>query len=61
MKFIRKHLETGQDYCSDDGRIQGVIVKVWPVENGSEALIRLHSTSEIVRVFIPSEERFEKR
>lgn len=61
MKFMRKHLELGQDYRSDDGSVQGTIIKVWPVENGSEALIRLHSTSEVVRVFVPSEERPEKR
>ncbi len=61
MKFMRKRLEVGQDYKSDDGSIQGTIIKVWPVDKGSEALIRMHSTSEVVRVFIPSEEHPENR
>lgn len=60
MNLIRKRLEVGQDYCSDDGGVQGAIIKVWPVESGSEALIRLHSTSKVVRVFIPGEQNSER-
>lgn len=61
MDLLRKRLEVGQYYCSDDGTIQGVIIKVWPVERGSEALVRLQSTSTIIRVFVPSEERHKRK
>lgn len=56
MKQLRQRLEAGQDYRSDDGKIDGVIIKVWPVENGSEALVQLRSTREILQVFIPNED-----
>ncbi len=61
VEIVRKRLEVGQDYRSDNGDIQGVIIKMWPVENGSEALVRTQSTGEVVRVFIAGEKRLEKR
>lgn len=56
MKLLRKSLGVGQYYCSDDGKIGGVILKLWPVENGSEALVQLRSTREVLKVFIPNED-----
>ncbi|WP_331314141.1 hypothetical protein [Methylobacterium mesophilicum] len=61
MTLARKRLEVGQDYCSDDGKIDGVIVKVWPLERGSEALVKLRGTADIVRVFIAGEGRPVRR
>lgn len=61
MIYVRKHLEVGQYYCSDDGSIQGVIINLWPVENGSEVLVQRHSNSKIVRIFVPSEMRPKKQ
>lgn len=56
MKQVRQPLEVGQDYRSDDGEIDGVIIRVWPVENGSEALVQLRSTREVLQVFIPNKD-----
>lgn len=61
VKLFRRRIEVGKDYRSDDGRIEGIIIQVWPIENGSEALVRSRSTGEIVRVFIASEKRSETR
>lgn len=55
MKLMRKRLEIGQELQSSDGKIEGVIIKLWPVENGSEALVKLRTTSDIVQVFISSD------
>lgn len=54
MKLLRKNLGVGQYYSSDDGKIGGVIIKLWPVENGSEALVQLRSTHQVLQVFIPN-------
>lgn len=57
MSLARKRLEVGQSYRSTDGRNEGTIIKVWPVENGSEALILLQCTRNVIRVFIPAEKK----
>ncbi|MCJ2088843.1 hypothetical protein MKK88_23095 [Methylobacterium sp. E-005] len=56
MKSVRKHREAGQDYRSDDSSIAGVVIQLLPGETSSEALIPLHSTSDIVRLLIPGED-----
>ncbi|TXN43407.1 hypothetical protein [Methylobacterium sp. WL7] len=61
MNLLRKRLEIGQDYRSDDGKIHGVIIEICPVENGSEALVWRQTTAEVARVFIPGEEHPQKR
>lgn len=61
MNLARKRLEVGQSYRSPDGRSEGTIIKVWPVENGSEALIQLQCTREVIRVFIAAEGKQVKR
>ncbi len=54
MRLFRQHLSLGQDYRSGDGRIDGVIVAVWPTEHGSEAIVKAHSDGTEVKVFVPS-------
>lgn len=60
LKIMRRRLYVGQDYRSDDGNVQGVIVKVWPVETGSEALVQVRATGELMRVFIANEKQPKK-
>lgn len=57
MSVSRKRLEVGQSYRSPDGQSDGIIIKVWPVENGSEALIQTQYTRAVIRVFIAAEEK----
>ena len=56
VKLVRKNLGVGQYYRSDNGKINGVIIKLWPVEGGSEALVQLRSTRKVLQVFIPNED-----
>ncbi|GLS68015.1 hypothetical protein, partial [Methylobacterium tardum] len=62
MKLFRKRLFVGQHFCSADARLEGTVIAVWPIEEGSEALIQpLHASTAAVRVFVPFEAKPERR
>ncbi len=54
MRLFRQHLSVGQPYRSEDGRVDGVIIAVWPTEHGSEAIVKVRGDGAEVQVFVPS-------
>jgi hypothetical protein len=57
MKLFRHRLSVGQPFRSKDGSVDGVIIAVWPVEKGSEVLVRSSCNGAEVRAFVPSRAR----
>lgn len=65
MKLLRQRLFVGQHFRSAVPRVEGTVIAVWPIEKGSEALIRLFHESTAgtvaVRVFVPFEAKLDRR
>lgn len=54
MSLFRQRLSVGQNFRSEDGSVEDVIVAVWPTEQGSEAIVKASSNGAEVQVFVPS-------
>lgn len=54
MKLFRRRLSVGQPFRSEDGSVDGLIIAVWPMEKGSEVLVRLTRNGAEIRAFVPS-------
>lgn len=57
MRLFRQRLSVGQSFRSRDGSVDGVIIAVWPMEKGSEVLVRSSRDGAEIRAFVPSRAR----
>lgn len=65
MKLFWQRLFVGQHFRSVDADVEGTVIAVWPIEEGSEALTQPShedtAGTAAVRVFVPLEARPERR
>lgn len=53
MMLFRQHLFVGQPFRSEDGSVEGVILAVWAIDRGSEAIVKAHGDGAEIKVFVP--------